>query len=108
MEDAYTVTSVTGSVSTRLVRLGGGPALRSSLGLTLEHWTASGATARTILGPQAGLSLEIGLSAAFTATLEGELGFTPSSPFQAADLPDGFRERSTWRRTLVAGLSWRP
>lgn len=107
-EDSYTLTSVTGSVSTRLARLGGGPALRSSLGLTMERWTAPGAAARTIFGPQAGLSLEIGLTAAFTATIEGELGFTPSSPFREEDLPEGFRERSTWRRTLVAGVSWRP
>lgn len=106
-EGAYTVATIAATASTCLGRLRGGPALRSSLGLNMERWTATGTSPRTILGPQAGLSLEIALSGAFTATLEGELGFTPKSPFKVQDLPEGFRERSTWRRTLMAGLSWR-
>ena len=108
VEGAYTITSVAASASTCLARLRGGPALRSSVGVNMERWTAPGTPARTIFGPQAGLSLEIALSGAFAATLEGELGFTPKSPFKVEDLPEGFRERSTWRRTLMAGLSWRP
>ncbi len=108
VEGAYTITSVAASVSTCLAKPRGGPMLRSSVGLSMERWTAPGTPARTILGPQAGLSLEIALSGAFAATLEGELGFTPKSPFNVDDLPEGFRERSTWRRTLIAGLSWRP
>lgn len=107
-EGAYGITSVASSASARLARLRGGPTIRSSLGVTMERWTAPGTPARTILGTHAGLALEIGLSRAFSATLEGELGFTPKSPFQPEDLPDGFRERSTWRRTLMAGVSWRP
>lgn len=107
-EGAYSVTSLTASASARVAKLRGGPALRSSLGMTMERWTAPGTPARTIFGPQAGVSLEIGLSGAFFATLEGELGFTPKSPFKLEDLPEGFRERSTWRRTLMAGVSWRP
>jgi hypothetical protein len=107
-EGAYSITSVATSASVRLARLRDGPALRSSLGLTMERWTAPGTPARMILGAQAGLALEIPLSRAFAATLEGELGFTPKSPFQLEDLPEGFRERSTWRRTLMAGVSWRP
>ena len=106
-EGAYTVATIAASASTCLGRLRGGPALRLSGGVNLERWTATGTSPRTILGPQAGLSLEIALSGAFTATLEGELGFTPKSPFKVRDLPEGFRERSTWRRTLMAGLSWR-
>lgn len=107
-EGAYSITSVATSASARLARLRGGPALRSSLGMTMERWTAPGTPARMILGTQAGLTLEIPLSRAFSATLDGELGFTPKSPFQLEDLPEGFRERSTWRRTLMAGVSWRP
>lgn len=107
-EGTYSVTSIAASASARLTRLRGGPALRSLLGLTLERWTAPGTPDRMILGTQAGLALEIPLSRAFSATLEGELGFTPKSPFQLEDLPEGFRERSTWRRTLMAGVSWRP
>ena len=106
-EGAYTVATIAATASTCLGRLRGGPALRSALGLSMERWTATGTSARVIFGPQAGLSLEIALSRAFTATLEGELGFTPKSPFKVDDLPEGFRERSTWRRTLMAGLSWR-
>lgn len=107
VEGAYTITSVSASASTCLARVRGGPALRASVGMSMERWTAPGTPSRTIVGPQAGLSLEIALSGAFAATLEGELGFTPKSPFQVEDLPEGFRERSTWRRTLMVGLSWR-
>ena len=107
VEGAYAVTSVAVSASACLARVRGGPTLRSSVGLSMERWTAPGTAARTIFGPQAGLSLEIALSGAFAATLEGELGFTPKSPFNVEDLPLGFRERSTWRRTLMAGLRWR-
>ena len=106
-EGAYTVATIAASASTCLARLRGGSEFRSSVSLNMERWTATGTSPRTILGPQAGLSLEIALSGAFTATLEGELGFTPKSPFKVDDLPEGFRERSTWRRTLMAGLSWR-
>jgi hypothetical protein len=108
IEGAYTVTSLAVSASTRIARLRGGPALRSSLGITMERWSAPGTPARTIFGPQVGLSLEIALSGAFAATIDGEVGLTPRSPFRALDLPEGFRERSTWRKTLMAGLSWRP
>jgi hypothetical protein len=108
LEGAYSITSLAASASTRIAQLRGGPALRSSLGITLERWAAPGTAARTIFGAQAGVSLEIALSGAFAATIDGELGFTPKSPFKVQDLPEGFRERSTWRRTLMAGLCWRP
>lgn len=106
-EGAYSLTSLSASLSSRIARLSGGPALRAALGLTLERWNAKGEPARVLLGPQAGLGLEIALGRALSATIDGELGFTPKSPFKQQDLPEGFRERSTWRRTLMAGLSWR-
>ncbi len=106
-ESAFNLLSFTASVGTRIARLRGGPALRSSLGLTLERWSAPGTPNRTLLGPQAGLALEFALTGALMASIDGELGYTPGSPFQVEDLPEGFRLRSTWRRTLQAGLSYR-
>ncbi len=106
-ENAYHVAAFTAGVSTHLVRLYGGPALRPSLALGLERWTAPGTPARNIVGGQAGLAMEIALTRVFVASLEGELGFTPASPFFSADLPEGYRARSAWRRTLAAGLYWR-
>jgi hypothetical protein len=106
-ENAYHVAAFTGGISTRLLRLRGGPALRPSLALNLERWTAPGTPARTIAGGQAGLALEVVLTGALVGSLEGEVGFTPASPFQAADLPEGYRLRSAWRRTLAGAVSWR-
>ena len=106
-EDAFKLTTLTGSLSQRLLRLRGGPALRPSFALVIERWSAPGSPARAIAGGQAGLALEVMLSRTFAAELSGELGFTPSSPFQESDLPEGFRRRSTWRKTLAVGLGWR-
>lgn len=106
-EDAFNLASVSASVGTRIATLRGGPSLRSSLGISIEHWSAPGTPSRTLLGPLAGLALEFALSGSLFAHLDGELGFTPGSPFHVEDLPEGFRLRSTWRRTLQAGLSLR-
>jgi hypothetical protein len=107
VENAFHLASFTASAGTRIARLRGGPSLRSSLGLTLEHWSAPGTPTRKLLGPQAGLELEFALSGSVFASINGELGFMAGSPFQVEDLPEGFRLRSTWRRTLQAGLSIR-
>lgn len=106
-EDAYRVTSFTAGPSTQLLRLRGGPSVRGSLALEIQRWTAPGTPARTIAGGQAGLALEVVLTKAFVGTLEGELGFTPASPFNENDLPEGYRLRSAWRRTLGAAVYWR-
>jgi hypothetical protein len=104
-ENAFHLATVTASAGTRVVKLRGGPMVRSSIGVTLERWSAPGTPTRTLVGPEAGLGLEFALSGSLLATMEGELGFTAGSPFQAGDLPEGFRLRSTWRRTLQAGIA---
>jgi len=97
----------TAAFSTRLVRLRGGPSLRPSFGLGLERWTGAGSPTRTIAGGQGGIALEVILTRALVATLEGELGYTPASPFRREDLPQGFRLLGAWRRTLAGGVYWR-
>jgi hypothetical protein len=106
-ENTYHVSAITAGLSTQLLRLRGGPFLRPSVAFAIEHWTAPGTPARTIAGGQAGLALEIILTRALVGTVEGELGLTPASPFRAEDLPEGYRLRSAWRRTLSAGVYWR-
>jgi hypothetical protein len=106
-EDAYHLGTFTLVGSDRLLRLRGGPVLRPSLGVTVERWTAPGSPVRTIAGGQSGVAMEVGLTAALSATIEAELGFTPSSPFRRQDLPEGFTPRSTWRRSLAAAVYWR-
>jgi len=105
--EAYHLASFTLGASTRLLRLRGGPALRPSLALNLERWTGVGAPTRSVLGGQTGLALEVALTRAFVGTLEGELGYSPASPFRKEDLPEGFQQRGVWRRTLAGGISWR-
>ena len=106
-ENAYHLGSLTLAASNRLLRLRGGPELRPSFGVSLERWSAPGSPVRTIAGGQAGVAAEVVLTGAFVVTIEGELGFTPSSPFRRQDLPEGFTPRGTWRRSLAAALYWR-
>ena len=106
--DAYHLTSLSAGVSNHLVTLRGGPALRPSLGLDAEHWAGAGSPGRWIMGVHGGLALEIALTRALFASLEGEIGLTPASPFRQEDLPEGFDQRTVWRRTLTAAVVWRP
>jgi len=106
-ENAYHLGSFMLAGSNRLLRLRGGPVLRPSLGVGAERWSSPGSPVRTIAGAQAGMAAEVGLTGALVATIEGELGFTPSSPFRRQDLPEGFTPRSTWRRSLAAAVYWR-
>ena len=106
--DAYHLTTLSAGVSNHLVRLRGGPTLRPSLGLDAEHWAGVGSPGRWIMGGHGGLALEIALTRALFASLEGEIGLTPASPFRHEDLPDGFDQRTVWRRTLSAAVVWRP
>lgn len=107
-DDAYHLTTLSAGVSSRLLTLRGGPMLRPSLAFDLERWAGAGSPARWIGGGQAGLALEIGLTQSVSASLEGELGFTPASPFRREDLPEGFQQKSVWRRSLTAAALWRP
>ena len=106
-ENAFHLASFTATAGTRIARLRGGPALRPSLGVTLERWSAPNTPTRTVVGPQAALALEFAVTGSLLASIEGEIGYSPGSPFQVEDLPEGFRVRSTWRRTLQAGVSLR-
>ena len=107
LDGAYHLTSFTLGGSTRLLRLRGGPALRPSLALDLERWTGAGAPTRSVVAGQAGLALEVALTRAFVGTLEGELGYSPASPFRQEDVPPGFARHGVWRRTLAGGFYWR-
>ena len=107
LDAAYHLTSFTLGSSTRLLRLRGGPALRPSLALNLERWTGAGSPTRSVLAGQAGLTLEFALTRAFVGTLEGELGYSPASPFRKEDVPQDFVRHGVWRRSLAGGLYWR-
>jgi len=106
-EGVYDVLTVGVTFSRHVLRLRGGPALRSSLGAGIESWSALGESPRTIAGLQGGLALEVAIVGPFLAALEGELGFTPASPFKREEMPANYRLRSTWRRTLGGAIYWR-
>ncbi len=108
IENAFRVKAFSAGASARLGHLRGGPVLRASAAALVERWTAPDTPARTIAGGQAGLAMEVALTGSLTARAEGSLGLTPASPFRQEDLPEGFRQSRTWRRTLGVGVSWRP
>ena len=107
IENAFRVRAISAGASARLARLRDGPALRASAAVLVERWTSPDTPARTVRGAQAGLGLEVALSSHLSADAEALLGFTPASPFRAEDLPDGFRQSRTWRRSLGVGVSWK-
>ena len=107
-ENALRLAGFTGGASWPVLRLRGGPVIRAGAALVLERWSSPGSAGRTVAGGQGGLALEVALTAALAARADGELGFTPASPFRAGDLPEGFTPRSTWRRSLAVGVLWWP
>jgi len=107
IENAFRVRALSGGASTRLGRLRGGPLLRGVAAVLVERWTSPDTPARTVAGGQAGFAMEVELSGSLTARAEGTVGFTPASPFRQEDLPSGFQQRGTWRRSLGVGVSWK-
>lgn len=107
IENAYHLSTFTGTVSTRLSQLQRGPSLRASVGVGIERWAAPGAPIRTIGGGQVGLALEADIGGGFVAAAEAEVGFTPASPFRMEELPEGYEPRGTWRKSLAGALAWR-
>jgi len=108
IENAFRVLAFTGGASSRLGRLRGGPAFRASVAALVEQWTSPDTPARTVVGGEVGLTMEVTLTGSLAARAEGTLGFTPASPFRSEDLPEGFRQSRTWRRSLGVGVNWRP
>ena len=107
IENAFRVRAIAAGASARLGRLRDGPTLRASAAVVIERWTSPNTPARTVPGAQAGLVLDLTLSSRLSAEAETLLGFTPASPFRAEDLPDGFRQSPTWRRSLGVGVRWK-
>lgn len=105
---ALHLASLRTSLSIPLMQLESGPVVRALAGLRIERWTARGTSARCLAGPFGGVAVEIGLWKRFAATIEGELGMTPKSPFRADDLPEQVSPRATWRRSAALSVSWRP
>ena len=106
IENAFRVRAISAGASARLGRLRDGPALRTSAAVLVERWTSPDTPARTVAGAQTGLVLEVALSRRLSAEAEALLGFTPASPFRAEDLPGGFRQSRTWRRSVGVGVRW--
>lgn len=106
-ENVFHLSTMTGAVSTRMLRLRGGPVVRPLLGVSVERWSAPGAPVRTLLGLETGLGVEMELSRSLIASIDGELGFTPKSPFRVEDLPEGFVPHSAWRRSISLAVGLR-
>lgn len=105
-QNVYTLVTVQGGASVRLLQLRGGPVLRGAGAIGLEHWSSSQFRTRTLLAGQASLRLEIALTGRLDARIEAGLGVS-GSPFHAEELPEGFEPRNAVRRMLSAGLSWK-
>jgi hypothetical protein len=103
-DNVFKLSAGSATISIPVKQFSAGPSLRPSLGLLLERWSSPGAQAQTIVGGQAGLLLEVPLTRSLSGSVTGDVGYTPSSPFKEEGVPQGFKTRSTWRRTLSGGV----
>jgi hypothetical protein len=106
-ERAFTVTSVAPEVGIRLLGAEGGNRLRGRVGVELEQWSFDEEAARHLVTPRAGLSFHAPVTRRLEVVIEGETGYSSSSPFNPSDLPEGFRQAATWRWGIGGGVAVR-
>ena len=107
VEGFYDLYQVSAEASRRLAGFHGGPELRGVLGAFAERWSAGEVRSRVIGGVSAGFSLDLALSRRLAARAWAGLGYSPASPFNGGDLPEGFERRGTLRRLLSVGVDYR-
>ena len=105
-QSVYTLVSLHGGASIRLLRLRGGPVIRGASAIGVERWTSSEYRARTLIAMQGSLLVEIGLTGGLDARIDAGLGVS-GSPFHAAELPEGFTPKAAVRRNLSVSVAWK-
>jgi hypothetical protein len=97
---------VSPELTLRLTTLRGGLRLQLSGGPLLEFWELGVDVSHVLLGGQAGVALDLPLSARVTARLRASGAVTPS-PFDREDLEPGYEPKVLWRRGLSVGVQYR-
>jgi hypothetical protein len=109
-EGAFTILSISPEAVARLTSIGSNNQLLVHAGPLLEIWDIIDEDARTRLGAQAAVSLDVPLGSRFSAVSRAGLAVT-SSPYNDGELDLGggaptYERRSLWRRSFSLGLRY--
>lgn len=109
-EGAFTIVSFSPELAVRIATLGAGNQLRLHAGPLLEVWDLIELEARTRLGAQGWISLDVPLGKRFGGVVQAGAAVTPS-PFEEGELDVGggaptYELRALWRRSFGVGLRY--
>ncbi|HWN18378.1 MAG TPA: hypothetical protein VNO19_05625 [Gemmatimonadales bacterium] len=107
-EGAFTIVSISPELAVRIATLGPGNQLRLHAGPLFERWDIIDQDARTRVGAQGSVSLDVPLGGRFDGVALVGVGVTPS-PYEEGELDLGggaptYELRTLWRRSFALGL----
>jgi hypothetical protein len=105
VKGVFTVYGLAPELSYRLAALGRGNTLRLHGGPMFELWGVQDEAARSRVGVQGGVSLDVALGGRVDASVDVGVALT-SSPFKSGELA-GYELRALWRRRFGFGLQYR-
>lgn len=88
-----------------LARPGAGGAVLLHAGVLLDHWSLQ-SDGRDRVAALAAVSLDWPMTGRWSGTFRAGLAVGPSV-FNEAEIPDGFKRHSTWRRSITTGVQLR-
>jgi hypothetical protein len=102
----FTVYSAAPEILYRVTSLGSANQLLLHAGPLFEVWGIIDEDARTRVGIQGAVSLNLPLGGRFAGSVMAGVALIPS-PFEEADLDPDFERRGLWRRRFAVGLDYR-
>lgn len=111
VEGAFTIVSISPELVVRIATLGSGSQLRLHAGPLIEIWDIIDQDARTRVGAQSSVSLDVPLGGRFGGVVLAGAAVTPS-PYKEGELDLGngaptYALRTLWRRSFALGLQYR-
>jgi hypothetical protein len=110
VEGAFKILSLSPELAVRIATLGGGNQLRVRAGPLIERWDLIDMDARTRVGAQGSVSLDVPLGGRFGGVVLAGAAVTPS-PYKDGELDLGgtaptYDLRTLWRRSFAVGLRY--
>jgi hypothetical protein len=110
-EGVFTIVSISPELAVRIATLGSGNQLRLHAGPLFERWEIVDQDARTRVGAQGSISLDVPLGGRFDGVALAGVAVTPS-PYEEGELDLGggaptYDLRTLWRRSFALGLRYR-
>jgi len=110
-EGAFTIVSISPELAVRIATLGPGNQLRLHAGPLFEIWNLIERDARTRVGAQGSVTLDVPLGGRLDGVVLGGVAVTPS-PFEEGELDLGagaptYDLRTLWCRRFAVGLRYR-